>query len=134
MRLAASAVALVAVLAVSPAWAGETARHSGTIISADPAHQALTVEEIGPWHGSEIKALKREVVRLTPETRIDLERRSEQAAGWPYGFAEQKLAAADLKPGDFVTVTVERQGGRAIATKVAVVRPERSREPAPQAR
>jgi hypothetical protein len=134
MRLAASTVALVAVLAASPAWAGATAKHSGRIITADPAHQTLTVEEMGPWHGSEVKALRREVVRLTPQTRIDLERRSEQAAGWPGGFAEQKLGAADLKPGDFVTATMERQAGRTIATKVTVVRPERSQEAVPQAR
>jgi hypothetical protein len=89
---------------------------------------------VGPWHGSEVKALRREVVRLTPQTRIDLERRSEQAAGWSGGFAEQKLGPANLKPGDFVTVTVEQQGGRTIATKVTVVRPKGSQDLAPQAR
>jgi hypothetical protein len=54
MRLAASTVALVAVLAASPAWAGATAKHSGRIITADPAHQTLTVEG-GPvaWLGSQ---------------------------------------------------------------------------------
>jgi hypothetical protein len=90
MRLAASTVALVAVLAASPAWAGATAKHSGRIITADPAHQTLTVEG-GP-------------------------------VAWLGGH------------GDFVTATMDRQGGRTIATKVTVVRPKGSQDLAPQAR
>jgi hypothetical protein len=127
MRGIASAVALAALLAVAPAWAGATGRHSGRIVAEDLTHHRLTVEEMGPWHGSVNKALTRDVVTLTPETRIDLDQRSEHPpVGWPGGFVERVLTPADLKTGDFVTVTMARQGGRPVASEVTVVRPSGS--------
>lgn len=124
MTPATLALALAVLMMAGPAQAGTAIKHSG--VAEDLAHQEFTVEEMGPWHGPG-QGLTREVVYLASETRIKLAARPQQASvGWPGGFSEEVLKAGDLKPGDFVTVTVEQRGGRPVATAVTVVRPSGS--------
>ncbi len=100
-------------------------KHSGVIVEVGPGGQTITVEEMGPWTGPESQP-QRQIVRLTSQTRIEVVSRSERApasGGWPGGFTASGLAAAELRPGDFATVTTMQSAGELVAESVAVVRP-----------
>lgn len=42
--------------------------------------------------------------------------------GWPGGYVEAPLAVSEIRPGDFVSVTVARHDGRITARSIDVVR------------
>jgi hypothetical protein len=116
------AVALGAVLLGAPAgWASEVGRHSGTVTAVDTVRHTITIEEMGPWHIGK-PSLKREVFAMTPETRIELVRRTDVAGGYRGQWAERPLPASELRAGDYATVTVERAAGRLEASTVVVLR------------
>ena len=96
-------------------------RHSGTI--TEIAADRITIEEMGPWTGNDKSVVRRSIV-IGPETKIDLSERSDQVmAVWPGGFAELPLGARDLHVGDYVTVTTEEEGARAVAKSITVTPP-----------
>jgi hypothetical protein len=130
MFLTALVLTLLVVLAAGPAGAvtaggpPPAARHSGVVTSIDPARNALTLQELGPWSGPATKPITLSV-KLTPRTTIELARRAPTgpAGGWPGGFVASPLNVADVHPGDFATVAVVRRGRQLVATSVDVVRP-----------
>jgi len=116
-------LALLVLLAASPADRAEMARHSGLIIGVDPARGALTLDGIGPWHPGTGDV--RRVLGLTPLTRVVLVSRATGRArdGWSGGFDESPLTASDLRVGDYSNVTVAKRDGRLVAISITVVRP-----------
>jgi hypothetical protein len=113
--------ALTLFLVASSAWAGTMEKHVGVVISVDRTH--LTIDELGPWNGQDTQP-KRYTFQLTGTTRVALaERTPEGSNGWPWAFSEQWLQRADLRPGDFVTVTADRHDGNTTAVSVLAVRP-----------
>lgn len=111
----------VVLLAASTAWAGSMEKHSGVVVAAD--ERQVTIEEMGPWRGPSTQPTRR-VFQLTDGTKVALtERTSDGSEGWPWAYSEQMLQTWDLRPGDFVTVTTEPQGRRAVAVVVQAVRP-----------
>jgi hypothetical protein len=60
---------------------------------------------------------------LTPRITVELAARASEPRGFRGAFVEHPMKATDLPPGDCATVTVEREGGKAVATKVEIVRP-----------
>jgi hypothetical protein len=117
------ALALTGLLLAATVHAGSEERHSGRIVAVEPKTGAITLEEMGPWTGPGQGLIKRSV-ELTAQTDIALLTRSNEAeAGeWPGAFKESPLSAMELRPGDYVTVSVEDRGGRLFARSVAVVR------------
>ncbi len=119
--------------------AGQEQKHSGVIVEVGPGPRTITVEEMGLWTGPDSRP-QRQIIRLTSQTRIERVSRSDSApaAGdWPGGFTASQLNAAELRPGDFATVTATPSGGELIAESIAVVQPPRGPlppgEPRPRA-
>lgn len=114
-------LAVAASLDAGGATAAEVKR-SGTI--TEIAADRITIAEMGPWTGDE-RSIERRSIAIGPPTKIERSERSEQptAAGWPGGFAESALGPRDLHVGDYITVTVDEDGGRAVAKSITVTPP-----------
>jgi hypothetical protein len=98
----------------------EPTKHSGRIVTTGPRATTIELEELG----AQGRPLKR-VIELQPDTKIALVARSTDAAPgqWPGDFRETPLAATELKPGEFATVTTARRDGRLSAVEITVVSP-----------
>ncbi len=111
----------IVLLAASTGWSASMEKHSGVVVAAD--ERQVTIEEMGPWRGPSTQPTRR-IFQLTDGTKVALaERTSDGADGWPWAFSERMVQPSDLRPGDFVTVTTEPQGARAVAVVVQAVRP-----------
>jgi len=115
-------LALGGVVIASPALAAGTALHAGTIVSENMNRDTITIEEMGPWHGPGTRPTRHEF-HLTPGTTIELATRESEPGGFQGAFVDHPLKVTDLRRGDYATVTVTREGGKAVATKIEVVRP-----------
>jgi len=121
MSRIAVALVLVGLLAPGTARAAREARFSGRLVTADAGARTITLEEFGRWTpGSH--PIKR-VIRLAPTTRVERVGRAPEAAPgqWPGGFTPTPLAANELRPGEFATVTAERHDGKLVAVTITVV-------------
>jgi Domain of unknown function (DUF5666) len=119
MTVAAALLSLAAV-----AWAGGELSVSGTVTSIDPANGILVVTEMGPWTITKGETvMTRRTFVLTARTEFARVSRSDSPAptGWTGDFVEAPAAPDQLRPGDFVTVEVERDGSRLIARRVTLV-------------
>jgi hypothetical protein len=100
-------------------------RHSGTIAEISPDGRTVVLEELLAWQGPEAPGAVRRSVRLGPDTSIRLVERTsrwgEDGTARP-GWESEALEPRDLKPGDFVTITL-RSGAKAPAVALEVVRP-----------
>ena len=120
MPLSAAAFTFGLLLLVPSGWAVATEKHSGTIVAIDRTH--ITIDEMGPWQGPATQPIRR-TFRLTDSTRImEAQRTKEGINGWAWAF-DDKPATSDPHPGDFVTLTIEPEGARMVATEVLVVWP-----------
>ncbi|PYM47505.1 MAG: hypothetical protein DMD77_23270 [Candidatus Rokuibacteriota bacterium] len=123
MRYFSVGFALGLLLTASPIWAASSERHSGVVVAADPGRGTITIDEMGPWYGP-ATAPARRVFQIAPGTRFGLaERTPDGNLGWPWAYTERSLELSDLRAGDFVTITTEPQGARAVAVQVQAVRP-----------
>ena len=122
-RVMAMLVLAILVAVGMPALAAHSSKESGTVASIDPVARTITLDEMGPWHGPTTATTRHSIV-FTPSTRIELVTRSKQpaAGGWPGGYVDSSLSAADVRPGDFVTVEVAHEHGGPVATSIDVVR------------
>jgi Cu/Ag efflux protein CusF len=122
MRLTIRAT-LVVLMAAAPALAADAVKHIGTVTAVDAAAHRITLDEAGAARGPDIK-LGRYAAQLDPGAQIALVERADMGTdGWPGGFVERPLGASDVRPGDYVTLTVEQRGGKPVVTRVEVVRP-----------
>ncbi len=94
--------------------AAATVKRSGTIVRVDRVRHALTIAEMGPWHGPGTP-LTRHVVELAPVTTLKLEKPG------PGGYVAAPLAVDGLHVGDYATVTGTPHGQALEATEVDVV-------------
>jgi hypothetical protein len=110
-------------LLAAPALAAVTTRHSGSIVSESANHAGvtITIAEMGAWHGPTTRPAHR-TFHLTPATKVELVARGNGSGHYENGFVERPLEARDLRPGDYATVTVEREAGKPVVTMVEVVR------------
>ena len=102
------------------AVARHEAKHSGRIVAIDRRAGTIEVEELGAQGRS-----VRRTMELLPDTKIARVARSTDAAPgqWPGGFRETPLAATELAPGEFATVTTAQRAGRLAAVEITVVSP-----------
>lgn len=122
-RLSGIGFVLIAMLSIVSPVAAESARHSGRVVAV-PDAGTLVIDEMGPWTGLESRPTRRSIA-LGPDTVVTLAGRSTTTAGdgWPRGFTESAVKAAEIRPGDYVTVTAETSGARLVARSIVVVRP-----------
>jgi hypothetical protein len=121
-RTLASVVLVVALASPAAAPGDSEARHSGTI--AEVSDGRIVFDEIVTWQSPEAPGIVRRSIRITPDTAIKL---VERAATWDTrasrpGWNSEPIRPADLKTGDFVTVTM-RGDGTGAAVAVEVIRP-----------
>jgi hypothetical protein len=118
--------ALVAPVAAQPPTRPDAVRHSGRIVEVALDGSAIVVEELVTWSGPGTGVVTRSI-RLTPGTAIDVIQLADDTdvdrAALP-GWDTRVIDAADLRRGDFVTVTTDGDR-RAVAVALQVVRPER---------
>ncbi len=122
MRSSMLSVTVGALLATSPAFAGAVVRHSGPIVSENTKRDTITIAEMGPWLGPKTRSARREF-HLTRGTKVELAVRKNEPGARKGEFIERAEKVTDLRPGDYAIVTVDREGRRAVVTKVEVVRP-----------
>jgi hypothetical protein len=92
-------------------------KHSGVVVTVSPEARALALEELG-----EGGAVVRRGVLLGPDTQVIVARRAVEAAGWPGSYEGHAVAPGEIRPGDFVTVTLDPAGGD-VARMAEIVRP-----------
>jgi hypothetical protein len=123
MRYFSVGFALGLLLTASPLWAASGERHSGVVVAADPGKGTITIDEMGPWYGPATTPARR-TFQVSPGTRFALaERTSAGNLGWQWAYTERSLEPSEVRTGDFVTITTEPQGTRAVAVLVQAVRP-----------
>ena len=109
-------LALIALLLLGlPAFAADDAgRHSGRVLDVKDGGRVLVLEEMGPWHGPNTGLYTRSIA-LTPGATVRLVRATgEWSNDASPGYEMRPIDVKDLKPGDFVTVSMG--GGRAGAS------------------
>jgi hypothetical protein len=109
---------------LSSGWteAGDN-RHSGIIIALDRKAGVLVLSEIGPWRRSQKTAAIGKRIALILETEcVGVARVSGRGptAWWLGEWVSAPVSPWAIKPGDFVTVEVERDRGRVVALKVMI--------------
>jgi hypothetical protein len=108
-------------LAALPAGAAAVEKHSGVVTSVEGAQ--ITIEEMGPWRGPDTKPMHR-TFQLTPATKVErVARAPEGSDGWLWSYVSRPLDRADLRTGDYVTVTVDPAAERNVVLEVEAVRP-----------
>jgi hypothetical protein len=115
-------LALGALLVASPALAGGTVEHSGSIVATNPERDTITISEMGPWHGPGTRPVRREI-RLAPATQVAVAKRQDEPGGFKGRYVDRPLKPADLRIGDYATVTEQPEAGKLVPTKIEVVRP-----------
>jgi hypothetical protein len=111
-------------LLVASGWTeAATARHSGVIMSLDKTAGAIVLGDMGPRLKSGESKLAPRTVRVTPSTEFVRVKRAGGAApnGWVGDYVETKLAAWDVKPGEWVTIVTEGEPRHLTAVKITVV-------------
>lgn len=123
IQIAASLLIALSLLAASPATAAESTRmkHSGTVVSIDAARGVVVLAEVGPWRlqKGETVVTRRTIV-LTPATKVDTFIRVNAPGAFAGDFIEVELDAADVSPGDFVTVDCLHERSRLVALRVTM--------------
>ena len=112
------AVAVLAMLAAAPAAWADVTRHSGSVVSFDPAQGRLRIAELTASRGPEPIVVER-VVQVPPSTQIHVAYRDATLEHWPVTWDAAPLEASAIRAGDFVTVTTDGE----TAVKLELVRP-----------
>jgi len=121
MRWLSGMLVLAWFLAAAPAWAAAPEKHSGVVTGVEGTQ--ITIEEMGPWRGPETKAMRR-AFQLTSATKVErVERTPQGSEGWSWSYVSRPLELSELRPGDYVTVTVDLEERRNAAIEVQAVRP-----------
>ena len=123
-----AAFTLTAVVAPAvPGWSDtREGKYSGTVVAVDQAAGTIVVEGMGPWRIKEgVTQVERRTIGVMPSTEfVRLTRAGGPApSGWAGDFVESVLPGWQVKPGDWVTVTVKTDDKRPSAVRVAVWEP-----------
>ena len=119
----------LALLTISTAgWtAPESPGVAGEVLAVDRAAGRIVVGDTGPLRAGGDSEVVRRSIRVTSATEFVEVSRAVGAApsGWAGDYVERALAPWDVRPGEFVSVSVREGAGSAQALKVTVVEPER---------
>jgi len=97
--------------------------YSGVVLSVDQAAGRIVVGDMGPVLKNGKSEIARRNIQVMPSATVVRVKRAAGVApsGWVGDYVEAKLAATDIKPGDWVTVSVESDKPRLTAIKITVV-------------
>ena len=113
------ALIVVGVFVATPGLAvsGADERHSGTVVSVDPAARTLVLQEL-----IENGRPRRLEVRVPAGAAIVYSERipDEQVTRLDAPFADRRVDLGEVRPGDFVVVEGAARGGSATASIVVV--------------
>jgi hypothetical protein len=122
-RMLAGSVAAVMLALAAPAGAGETMRHSGSIVSIAADGRTFVLAEIGRWRpGDGITVVTHLTITIVSTTTFAIVARADAPApdGLPGEFVEMPLTAEGLYVNDYVTVDCLHEATRLVALKVTV--------------
>lgn len=111
-------------MASTAAWGAAAATsYSGNVLEVDQTAARIVVGDMGPLLDNGKSEITPRSVRVTPSTDFATAKRASGAApsGWIGDYVETTLAAWEVKPGDFVTVTVRPDQRGSEALKITVV-------------
>ena len=105
------------VVANPPSVAAEGERHSGTVVSVDPAARSFVLQEL-----IENGRLRRLQVRVPEGVAVVYSERlaDEKVTRLDAPFADWRIDLDEVRPGDFIVVEGAARGGAATATGVVV--------------
>ncbi len=113
------ALLVVGVIVATPGLAvsGGDERHSGTVVSVDPAARTLVLQEL-----IENGRPRRLEVRVPAGAAIVYSERipDEQVTRLEAPFADRRVDLGEVRPGDFIVVEGAARGGSATASVVMV--------------
>ncbi len=113
------ALLVVGVIVATPGLAvsGGDERHSGTVVSVDPAARTLVLQEL-----IENGRPRRLEVRVPESAAIVYSERipDEQVTRLEAPFADRRVDLGEVRPGDFIVVEGAARGGSATASIVVV--------------
>jgi hypothetical protein len=124
--IAALAVLTVVASAIPGRSDARDGNYSGKLVAVDQAAGTIVVEGMGPWQVKEgVTQVERRTFAVTPSTEfVSLKRASGIApSGWTGDFVESALPGWQVKPGNWVIVTIEPHGRRPTAVKIDVWEP-----------
>jgi hypothetical protein len=108
----------------APGWSRSmTASLAGVVTAVNKAAGTIVMGDTGPRLKSGESKVTPHTIRVTPSTEFVRIKRAAGAApsGWLGDYVETKLAAWELKPGDWVAITLAQNKGRPTAAKITVV-------------
>jgi hypothetical protein len=121
MRPFSGMLVLAWLLAAAPGGAAALEKHSGVVTGVEGTQ--ITIDEMGPWLGPETKPMRR-AFQLTSATRVErVERTAKGSEGWSWSYVSRPQEPSDLRPGDYVTVTVDPEERRNAAIEVEALQP-----------
>jgi len=124
--IAALAVLTVVASAIPGRSDARDGNYSGKLVAVDQAAGTIVVEGMGPWQVKEgVTQVERRTIGVVPSTEfVRLERATGPApSGWVGDFVERALPRWQVKPGDWVIVTMKPDDGRPTAVRIAVWEP-----------
>ncbi len=98
-----------------PTLAGPATRHDGAVAAVDVGTRQLVIREYGA--GGRAFDFP---VHVSPDARIVVSRRNENATDVQHAFVEAPVRLADVQHGDFVVVDVTGHGRQAETHSVVV--------------
>jgi hypothetical protein len=111
----------VACLGLLALAAGADERRSGRVIAVDDRSGVIVIDEVGPWRVQKgVTQVTRHSIVVTPSTKITSHIRVNIPGRFQGDFLEVPFELGDVARGDFVTVECRREGGRLIASSIAV--------------
>lgn len=118
-------LATLGLVASSPVLAADVSSYSGRIVAIDTRAQKLVLEEMGLWMSEQTKPVTHSL-EFGPGTKFELVTRAKGAnpQGWIGGYVESAVAPSAVRPGDFATVTIDRDRKGREALRVQVVQPK----------
>ncbi len=123
----AALTALAVVAPAIPGWSdARGGKYSGTVVAVNQTAGTIVVEGMGPWRVKEgVTQVERRTIGVMPSTEfVRLKRATGLApSGWIGDFVESALPGWQVKPGDWVIVTLEPDGKRPTAVKIDVWEP-----------
>jgi hypothetical protein len=123
-RLGAWVFGLVSLVSASVSWsAPETPHVAGNVLGLDASRGSIVVGDMGPSLDDGQGPIIRRSIRVTSSTEFTRVARADGVApsGWIGDYVATKLSPWDVKPGDFVAITVKPGQDRPEAIEITVV-------------
>jgi hypothetical protein len=123
-RVSAWVFGVVSLASVSVGWTAPATIHfAGNVLAIDASKGNIVIGDMGPLLDDGRSEITRRSIRVTSSTEFTRVARIDGVApsGWIGDYVATKLPRWDVKPGDFVTVTVGPERGGPQALEITIV-------------